>query len=134
MNLTILITVWLILDQSNVIFDQSKITWRVFKNPLAFHMFITFSTFSKAVLSLFNWLRSQFNFLLFSLEFFARFLSSKVDKTFLPLLFHLFSCFMHFGDNFKPMKFWDFCWFKLFLWKLINGFLLWDNIKVIFVI
>ena len=134
MNLTILIAARLILDQSNVIFDQSKITWRIFKNPLAFHMFITFSTFSKAILSLFDWLRSQFNFLLFSLEFFLRFLSFKAGKTFLSLLFHLFSCFMHFGDNFEPMKFWDFCWFKLFLWKLINGFLLWDNIKVSFLI
>ena len=34
-------------------------------------------------------------FFLFSSKIFARFLSSKAGKTFLPFLLHLFSCFMH---------------------------------------
>ena len=34
-------------------------------------------------------------FLSFSSKIFARFFSSKVGKTFLPFLLHLFSCFMH---------------------------------------
>ena len=58
-------------------------------------------------------LRFQARFLLFSHKFLQGFLSFKAGKTFLPLLFHLFSCFMHFfmhfRENVEPMKIWDFC-------------------------
>ena len=80
--------------------------------------------FKKVLLSLFDRSRVQIKFLSFSSKIFARFFSSKAGKTFLPFLLHLFSCFMHFGENFEPMDFWDFWWFKLFFSKLINGFLL----------
>ena len=46
-------------------------------------------------------------FLLFSSKFFRGFLSSKVGKMFLPLLFHLFSCFMHFRENVELKGNWD---------------------------
>ena len=82
-------------------------------------------------------LRFQVRFLSFLAKFLQGFLSSKAGKTFLPLLFHFVfhvSCifFMLFRENVEPMKIWDFCWFKPFLWKLIDGFLLWDNINLIF--
>ena len=52
------------------------------------------------------------------------FLTSKANKTFLPFLFHLFSCFMHF--------------FSCILGNIGTyenlGFLLWDVIKLILVI
>ena len=77
-------------------------------------------------------------FLSFSPQSFARFLSSKAGKTLLPLLFHIFSVLMHFchavGDIFEPKRIWDFCWFKPFLSKLINEFLLWDAINMILVV
>ena len=72
-------------------------------------------------------------FLSFSLKFLQGFLSSKAGKTFLPLLFHSFSCFMHFRENVEPKGNWDFWWFNLFLSQLINGFLLWDVIKLFLV-
>ena len=94
------------------------------------HMFFTIQTFW---LSLFD--RSKSNQLLsFSLKNFQRFLSSKASKILLPILFHLFLCFMHFREEFEPMKIWGFWCFQSFLSKLINGFLLRDDIKLIFVI
>ena len=54
-----------------------------------------FKNFSLS-LSLFDQSRLQINFLSFSFDSFARFLSSYIGKTFIPLLFHLFSFLMHF--------------------------------------
>ena len=110
-----------------------------FLKTLSFHMFIIFSKhFKHYSLSLFDRSRSQSKFLSFSSDYFARFLSSKAGKTFMPFLFHLFSCFMHFchayWENFEPKEIWGFCWFKPFLLKLINGFLLWDAINMILVV
>ena len=98
------------------------------------HVFFTIQIFSKTFwLSLFYRSKSS-QLLSFSLKNFQWFLSSKAGKTLLPLLFHLFSCFMHCWENFELMKFWGFWWFQSFLSKLINGFLLRDDIKLIFVI
>ena len=101
-------------------------------------LFHVFKHFSKLFLSLFDWSRHPTNFLSLSSDLFARFFSPKADKTILPFLFHLFSSFMHFSHaysgNFKLKDFWDFCFLKPFLSKLINGFLLWDAINMILVI
>ena len=135
MNLTFLIGAQLLLDQSKAFsINQILEFFKTFSFSCVHHSFNLFKSYS---LSLFNRSRSQSKFLSFSFEFFARFFSSKAGKTLLPLLFHLFSVFMHFchafGEIFEPKGIWDFCWFKPFLWKLINGFLLWDTIKLIFV-
>ena len=83
-----------------------------FLKPWVFTCSITFKLFQNTFLSLFDRSRLQiivFIVLSFSLKFLQGFLSSKAGKTFLPLLFHLFSCFMHFRENVEPMKIWDFC-------------------------
>ena len=84
----------------------------LFFKKLFFTCSSLFQNFSNTILSLFDWSRSQSKFLSFSPNSFARFLSSKASKTFIPLLFHLFSCFMHIfhalWENFEPMKFWVF--------------------------
>ena len=98
------------------------------------HVFFIIQIFSKTFsLSLFDRSKSS-QLLSFSLKLFQRFLSFKAGKTLLPLLFHLFSCFLHFREKFEPMKIWGFWCFQSFLSKLINGFLLRDDIKLIFVI
>ena len=66
-----------------------------FLKPWVFMCFVTFKLFQNTFLSLFDWSRSQSNFLSFSFEIFARVFSSKAGKTLLPFLFHLFSVFMH---------------------------------------
>ena len=66
-----------------------------FLKTLSFHVFYHFWTFSNTFFSLFDWSRSQSNFLSFSFEIFARFFSSKAGQTLLPFLFHLFSVFMY---------------------------------------
>ena len=85
-----------------------------------------FQNFSNTILSLFDWSKGQSKCLSFSSDSFARFLSFKVGKTFLPFLFHLFSSFMqffmHFGNNFEPVKIWGFWWFKPFLHNWSMGF------------
>ena len=74
----------------------------------------------------------------FSSDLSTRFFSPMASKTISPFLFHLFSVFMHFccafGDIFKPKGIWDFWCFKPLLSNLINGFFLWDTIKLILVI
>ena len=100
---------------------------------------ITIQTFSKVLsLSLFDWSRFKARFLSFSLKNFQGFLSSNASKTLLPFIFHLFSYFMHFfmhfGENFEPIENWGFWCFQSILSKLIIGFLLWDVIKLIFVV
>ena len=93
------------------------INWRHFRSienhieffkTLSFYVFYHYSNFFKTLsLSLWSVKDSKLNFLSFSLKLFARFLFSKASKTLLPLIFHLFSCFMHFsmhiGENFEPM-------------------------------
>ena len=61
------------------------------------HVFFTIQNFFKTPFSLFDRSRSQNKFLSFSFKIFARFFSFKASKTLLPLLFHLFSIFMHLG-------------------------------------
>ena len=98
----------------------------------------TFQKFQTLFLFLFDRSRHPTKFLSFSSDIFARFFSPKAGKTILPFLFLLFSIFMHFcrafGDIFEPKGIWDFWCFKPFLSNLINGFLLWDTIKLILVI
>ena len=98
-------------------------------------MFVTIQVFSKSSFSLSSIGQdSKQIFLSFSLKFLQGFLTSKANKTFLPFLFHLFSCLMYFfstfWENFEPKQNWGFCWFQSFLSKLIIGFLLWDVIKL----
>ena len=51
-----------------------------------------------------------------------------------PLFFGLISFFMHLRENFEPIEIWGFWWFRQFLSKLINGFLLLDDINMFFTI
>ena len=147
-KLAIKILVWLCVFQSFLdcfwinrrYFQSIESNFQAIKNRIESFLNLYFSH----VLHYSNFFQNSFSFylinlsvkarfLLFSSKFFRGFLSSKVGKMFLPLLFHLFSCFMHFRENVEPKGNWDFWWFKLFLWKLINGFLLWDNIKLFLV-
>ena len=105
----------------------------IFLKTLSFTCSSLFQIFSNTILSLFDRSKGQSKFLSFSSESFARFLSSKAGKTFILLIFHWFSSFMHFGDNFESMTIWVFWWFKHFLSQLINGFLLWDIIQLFYV-
>ena len=93
-------------------FRSIEIHMESFLKTLSFMCSSLFQIFSNTILSLFDWSKGQSKFLSFSFKSFARFLSSKAGKTFIPLLFHLFSSFMHFfmhyGDNFEPMKIWGF--------------------------
>ena len=106
-----------------------------FLKKLSFSRVLRYSNFFQSSFSLsLIGPRVKARFFSFSTKFLQGFLSSKANKTFIPLLFLLFSIFMHFchafGVIFKPKGNWVFWWFKLFLWKLFNGFLLWDNIKL----
>ena len=117
-------------------FRSIEISIEIFLKPLFLTCSSLFKPFSKHFLSLFDRSKGQSK-IFFIFKFLQGFLSSKAGKTFVPLIFHLFSCFMHFfthfRENVEPKGNWDFWWFKLFLWKLINGFLLWDNIKLFLV-
>ena len=90
-------------------------------------MFVTIQVFSKSSFSLSSIGQdSKQIFLSFSLKFLQGFLTSKASKTFLPFLFHLFSCLMYFfstfWENFEPKQNWGFCWFQSFLSKWSLGF------------
>ena len=72
-------------------FSINRTSWiRFFFKKLRFDLFIYF--FKLSSLSL-TWQGSTEDFLSFSTKFFARFLSPKAGKTFIPFLLHLFSCF-----------------------------------------
>ena len=65
-----------------------------FLKTLSISRVLSLSNFSKPFLSLsLIGLRFQARFLSFSLKFLQGFLSSKAGKTFIPLIFHLLSCF-----------------------------------------
>ena len=115
------------------IFRSIKNRIESFLKPLFLMCFSLFKLF-KNTFSLYSiGPRLLARFLSFSSKNFARFFSSKADKTFLPFILHLFSCFMHFGENFGPWRIWGFWCFKPFLSQLIIGFLLWDTIKLFLV-
>ena len=88
------------------------------------HVQLTFQKVFKNSLSI-QLVKAQIKFFLsFSANSFARFFSSKADKTLLPFLLHLFSSFMHFLGKFRTYKFLGvFWWFKIVFFRLINGFL-----------
>ena len=141
-EIAIKILVWLYVFRSvldcywinQMYFQSIKNRIESFLKPLFLTCSSLFKPFSKHFLSLFDRSKGQSaRFLLFSSKFLQGFLSSKAGKTFIPLLFHLFSCFMHFRENVEPKGNWDFWWFNLFLSQLINGFLLWDVIKLFLV-
>ena len=90
-----------IFDRSNLIFDQSKIVQRFFLKNIRFSRVVSLFKLFKSYFSLSSIGQdSKQDFLSFSLKFLQGFLSSKVGKTFLPFIFHLFSCFMHFFHAF----------------------------------
>ena len=93
-----------------------------FLKPLAFHVFKHFFKLSRLFLSLLDRSKNQSSIFVVSLKFFARFLPSKAGKTFLPLLFHLFSCFMHFGKISNLRKIGVFVDFNLFFQNWSLGF------------
>ena len=81
---------------------------------LSFHVFNHFQTFSKHFsLSLRSVKASNHYFCCFPSNFFKGFCPLRLVRPFCPSFFHLFSCFMHyfmhFRENVKPMKIWDFC-------------------------
>ena len=121
------------------IFRSIESSLEFFKNISFSRAVSLFKLFQKFFfsLSLIDWDSKQ-DFLSFSLKNFQGFLSCNTRKTSLPLLFQLFSCLMHFfmqfGENFEPMENWGFWCFQSILSKLIIGFLLWDVIKLIFVV
>ena len=101
---------WLkfLFDQSNLIFDRSKIGQWVFKNVFLSRVLHTFQTFSKA-LSLFLLDRSNLSlFCLFLPNFSQVSLSSSVGKTFLPLLFQFIHNFHAFLLKFSNLRFLGF--------------------------
>ena len=109
-----------------------------FLKTFLFHVFKHFSNFSKLFLSLFNRSRHLTNFFVVFLRSFCKVFLSQGQKYHITLPFSFifkFHAFLSsiFG-NFEPKDFWDFCCFKLFLSKLINGFLLWDAINMILVV
>ena len=122
--------VWLLLDQSNVIFDRSNLISIIRKSFKEFFKNINISRvchysniFKKFSLSLSSIDQgSKQNFLSFSLKFLQGFFTSKAGKTFLPLLFHLFSCFMHFGKISNLRKIGVFVDFNLFFQNWSLGF------------
>ena len=84
-------------------------------------MFFTIQNFSKL-------------FCRFPSNFLQDFCLLVLVRLFFPFFFSLISFFMHLRENFEPMGFWDFWCFRCFLSKLIIGFLLWDDINMIFVV
>ena len=82
-------------DRSRLFFDQSKLVKQFFFLKKS-HIGLFKGTFSKSF-STFplspTWLRPTKDFLLFSSEIFARFLSSKAGKSFFPFLLHFISWF-----------------------------------------
>ena len=119
-------------------FSINRKSYREFFKKLSFSLVLHYSNFFQNSFSPYSiGPRVKASFLSCSTKILQGFLSSKAGKTFIPLIFLLFSDFMHFchafGVIFEPKGNWDFLWFKLVLWKLINGFLLWANIKLFLV-
>ena len=106
--LFVLIDARLILDQSKHFRSIEPNFWSIKNRIESFffffksdsHVQLTFQKVFKHTLSLFDRSRLKSNFLSFSFNSFARFFSSKVGKTLLPFLLHLFSSFMHFFMHF----------------------------------
>ena len=107
-------------DRSRLIFDRSKLVYLVFYKRQN-------RTFSKSLFKLFqvslslrvgSWLHHQF--LSFSFNIFARFLSLEAGKTLLPFFFKFISWFhaffMHYHGYFRHFEnYWGFWWFKTIL-------------------
>ena len=79
-------------------FSTNRTSWIrfffFFFKKLRFNLFIYFfKTFSNFPLSLSDLARLHWDFSSFLAKLFARFFSLKADKTFIPFLLHLFSCF-----------------------------------------
>ena len=103
------------------------------------------SVFIKILYAIFDQSKNRFDrskgqkqvFVVFQPNFFKGFCHLRPVRPLYPSFFLLFSLFMHyimhFRENFKPWNIWGFWCFKPFLSQLINGFLLWDNIKLFLV-
>ena len=97
------------------------------------HFFKNFQTLSLYIWSVKG---SKQDFCRFPPNFLQGFPSTRAVRLFCPFFFiyFMFSCIKScfFWGNFEPLRFWDFCWFKPYLLKLINEFLLGDVINIIF--
>ena len=95
----------------------------------------TFSKIFKLSLSIRSVIGSKQDFCRFPPKFLQGFPSTRQVRLFCPF-FSFILCFQAlnhaFWGNFKPLRFWDFCWFKSCFLKLINEFLLGDVINKIF--
>ena len=124
------------------LFQSIETDFRLIKNcessflKTEFDLFnLTFQKFFKLFSLSSIWTRLILNFLLFSSDLFARFSSLQAGKSIIPFLLHLFSCchaFFHaFCWDFWTYSFWDFCWFKPNILKLIIGFCSYNVINLI---
>ena len=94
-------------------------------------MFFTISNFSKSYfLSLFDRSRFKTIFCRFPSKFSQGFWRLVLVRPFYPFFFSLISFFMHFRETFGPNNFWDLWCLRWFLSKLINGFLLLDDVNM----
>ena len=136
-------------DWSNLFFNQSKSCFKIFVSlclirliePVFRSIKDRISGFLKTILWLFQKHLFQKVFQLFfslrlgkdSLQFFCRFPPkflqgfppSRPVRLLYPSFLFYFHDFMHLGDIFGPLYFWDFWWFKACFLKLIIGFW-WD--------
>ena len=120
-------------DRSRIIFDWSKLVNQVFlKSRIGLfqsHFSNSSLLFSLSALAL----GFTIQFLSFSFNIFARFLSLEAGKSLLPFFFKFISLFhaffMHYHGYFRHFQtYWGFWWFEPILVKLINGFLCYDVI------
>ena len=107
-------------------------SWISFLKKDRFGLFQSYFSNSSFVFSLSTLaLGSTIQFLSFSFNIFARFLSLEADKSLLPFFFKFISWFHALSWVFLELSsYWGFWWFEPILVKLINGFLCYDAIMM----
>ena len=124
---------WFSIDRTHFLTNQKS--FREFFKTWAFHMFFTISNFSKSYfLSLFDQSRFMTIFCRFPSKFSQGFWRLVLVRPFYPFFFSLISFFMHFREIFRPNNFWGLWCLRWFLSKLINGFLLLDDVNVFLIV
>ena len=123
-------------DQSKLIFDQSKIMNKVFKNLILTYSTHVFQNFFKLFFLSPTRQRLFIKFLSFSSQILQGFPLSKLVCSFYPffcIYFHVFMHkFLHFVGIFGPIQIWSFWWFKPSFLKLIIGFCCYNVVNMIY--